>query len=118
MSLKWNLNAGYPLYYFGNWLILSSQLRKHCSNIHAHLVSLHVLDDPICLCSNGTEDNELFFVYCPLYYTYRLKVINIMKQVEIVGLNTLLYGDANLDVEQNCIIFKAVHEFIFVSSFL
>ena len=64
-----------PLYYYGSRKanVIHSQLRMHCSNLKAHLVGLHVSDDPSCICSTGVEDNQHFFLDCPLYYTYRLK---------------------------------------------
>ena len=61
---------------------------------------------------NGVEDNEHFFLNCPLYYTYRLKLINIVNELGNFTLEILLYGDENLDTEQNCIIFQAVHGYI------
>ena len=69
----------------------------------------NLLDGPIYLCSNGIDDNEHFFIHCPLYYTNHIKLINTVNQV---GVFTILYWDANLDVDQNCIIVKAVHDFI------
>ena len=103
-----------PLYYFGKRKanLIHSQLRMHCSNLNGHLASLHVIDDPTCICLNGVEDNEHFFLDCHLYYTYRLKLINVVNELGNFTLDTLLYGDENLDTEQNCIIFQAVHDYI------
>ena len=85
----------------------------HCSNLKAHLFELHVSDDPECICSNGIEDNYHFFLDCSLYYTNRLKLQNIVNNTQgQFTLDTLLYGDTNLDFHQNCIIFEAIHDFI------
>ena len=62
----------------------------HCSNLNGHLAGLHVIDDPTCICLSGAEDNKLG--------NFTLEI--------------LLYGDDNLDNEQNCIIFQAVHDYI------
>ena len=58
-----------PLFYFGSRKcnIIHSQLRMHCSNLNAHLVELHVLSDPMCICGLDKEDNNHFFFHCPLY---------------------------------------------------
>ena len=87
-------------------------MRMLCSNLKVHLVALHVLDDPTCLCFTGDEDNEHFFLHCPLYYTHRLKLANTIRNLYDFTLEKLLYGDNRLDLEQNCILFDAVHEFI------
>ena len=103
-----------PLFYFGSrhCNIIHSQLRMHCSNLKAHLVELHVIEDPICICGLGNEDTEHFFFHCPLYHQCRLKLMQYVNIHSTFKLNTLLYGDDNLDIETNCKIFQAVHDFI------
>ena len=112
-----NTTSGNPLYYYGcrKANIIHSQLRMQCSNLKAHLVDLHVIDDPLCLCGISNEDNQHFFFECPLYYTHRLKLINAVNQISILTLENLLYGDSNLDFDHNCLLFKAVHDYILES---
>ena len=103
-----------PLYYYGSRKanVIHSQLRMHCSNLKAHLVELHVSDDPLCICANDNEDNEHFLLNCPLYYTNRLKLMQIVSQFSHFNLDILLYGDDNLELEDNCKIFEAVQQYI------
>ena len=72
-----------------------------CSNLKAHLVLLHVVDDPTCSCGTSAEDSNHFFFDCPLYYSHRLKLSNAVNQVSVFTLNNLLYGDNNLNNDEN-----------------
>ena len=69
------------LYNFGERRcnVIHAQLRMQCSNLKAHLLALHVVDDPTCACNTGAEDNYHFFFQCPLYYAYRLELINTVN---------------------------------------
>ena len=40
---------------------IHAQLRMNCSNLNAHLHSLHVIDSPACVCSHSIEDTAQFF---------------------------------------------------------
>ena len=102
------------LYYVGlrNFNIIHAQLRMNCSNLNAHLHSLHVIDSPACVCLYREEDTAHFFLDCPLYYIQRLALRNTVLRFSHFRLETLLYGDDNLDYETNVAIVLAVHEFI------
>ena len=58
------------LYYVGlrKFNIIHAQLRMNCSNLNAHLHSLHVIDSPACVCSHREEDTAHFFLDCSFYY--------------------------------------------------
>ena len=103
-----------PLYYVGQRKanIIHSQLRMKCSNLNDHLVKLHVKDDPKCLCTYKLENNKHYLLDCPLYHTHRVKLQNIVSAISRCTVKILLYGDKNLNFEQNCIIFKAVQDYI------
>ena len=58
------------------------------------------------------EDTEHFFLDCPLYYIQRLKLRGIVTRHTEFKLETLLYGDDNIDYINNVLIVQAVHEFI------
>ena len=102
------------LFYIGirKFNILHSQLRLNCSNLNAHLYGLHVVDAPTCACSHKFEDTAHFFLDCPLYCTERLRLRNIVIRYTEFKLETLLFGDGNIDYECNVSIVQAVHEFI------
>ena len=103
-----------PLYYFGSRKanIIHAQMRMNCSDLRAHLLQLHVVDDPICLCQTGREDTRHFFFTCPLYIRQRITLHNIVSTSSKWTLDTLLFGDRDLDLESNKLLFQAVHDFI------
>ena len=82
------------------------------ANLNAHLYSLHVIDSPACRCSHRVEDTAHFFLGCPLYYAQRLSLRNTVTRCSQFRIETLLYGDDDLDYESNVAIILALHEFI------
>ena len=64
-----------------------------CSNLNAHLTSLHVNDDPTCtcICNNGVEDCLHYFLQCNLYNAERLEMLNEISNITTVTLETILY---------------------------
>ena len=79
----------------------------NCSNLNAHLYSLHVIGSPACGCSHRVEDTAHFFLDCP---AQRLSLRNTVTRSSQFRLETLLYGDDDLDYESNVAIILAVHE--------
>ena len=102
------------LYYLGSRKlnIIHAQLRMECSNLSAHLYNLHVIDSPECACSNKIEDTAHFLLDCPLYFSQRLVLGNIVSKLAEFTIKTLLYGDDEVDYNDNVTIFLAVHDFI------
>ena len=103
-----------PLYNYGQRKlnIIHAQLRLRCSNLKAHLTSLHVIDNPLCHCNLGIEDNCHFFFNCPLYHIQREQLLDVVQQFTRFDLNILLFGDDQLNLEQNKVIFEAVQKYI------
>ena len=102
------------LYNFGErkFNIIHAQLRLNCSNLKSHLVSLHVLDDPTCVCGHDTENAHHYFFTCPLYDIERTKLFTEIGAICDVTLETILFGNQDLPLENNLMIFSHVHEFI------
>ena len=102
------------LFYVGirKFNVIHAQLRMNCSNLNAHLHNLHVIDSPACVCSHSIEDTAHFFLYCPLYYIQRLALQNIVSRYTEFKLETLLFGDTNIDNVDNITIILAVHDYI------
>ena len=100
------------LFYIGirKFNVIHAQLRMNCSNLNAHLHSLHVIDSPACVCSHSIEDTAHFFLYCPLYYTRRLARQNIVSRYTEFKLETLLFGDTDIDNVDNITNILTVHD--------
>ena len=102
------------LYYGSRWpSIHHARLRLGCSKLKSHLTyNLHVLDDPYCTCGFGVEDPIHFFFTCPHYSVQRTLRNNTVAPITLFTLHNLLYGDNNLSLDENKVIFDAVHRFL------
>ena len=97
--------------------VIHSQFRMQCSNLKGDLHSLHVVDDPVCMCSNQIENCEHFFFHCYLYATQRVAFLARLREICSVDITTdlLLFGSNELDSDVNCQIFELVESYIFES---
>ena len=80
----------------------------NCSNLSAH----HVVNSPACICSHPVEDTSHYFLDCPLYYTQRMILRNVVTRYTQFDLNVLLYGDSGIDHDRNAVIIQAVPDYI------
>ena len=112
-ALKPQENAN-ELYYLGtrSTNIKHAQLRLNCSKLNSHLYALHVLDNPACQCGSDNEDTYHFFYVCPLFTNQRQSLLRSITTFNITDWQMLLYGNNNLDFDQNVMLFKAVHDYI------
>ena len=84
-----------------------------CSGLNAPLcLLLHVIDDPSCACGNPVESPRHYFLECPLYSRPRAELIQTVSDITDCNINVLLFGDGNLNYDQNAIIFQSVQKFI------
>ena len=102
------------LFYLGQrkFCIIHAQLRMNCSNLSAHLYSLHVVNSPACICSRTTEDTAHYFLDRPLYYAQRMILRNIVTRYTQFDIEILLYGDSDTGHDRNAVIVQAVHDYI------
>ena len=93
--------------------LIHSQLRMHCSNLNSHLYSLHVLDQPNCVCGFRDEDVKHYFIFCPLYNHLRGPLIEFFE-VNNIAMNVqhILYGIDDTELEINIELFDIIHNFI------
>ena len=84
----------------------------NCSNLSAHLFSLHVVNSPACICSHKAEDTAHYFLDYPFYYTQRMILRNVVTRYPQFDLKILLYGDSGIDHDRNAVIVQAVHDYI------
>ena len=103
------------LYYYGSrWpSVHQARLRIGCSKLNSDLCfRLHVKSDPSCACGAQVEDAQHFLLTCPLYNDLRtILEAEVLRFCEL-NLNTLLYGNHALSLNDNKAIFDAVHQFI------
>ena len=96
--------------------IIHAQLRLQCSNLKAHLLALHVIEDAQCACNYWFEDTNHFFFQCPLYHMHRQELVNTVQQLCRIDLDILLYGNEALGINENKQIFAAVHRYILATN--
>ena len=103
------------LFYYGerNIAIIHARIRMGCSGLNSHLcLMLHVINDPSCDCGAEVESPKHYFLHCPRYIGPRIKLLNSLGRYTAVNINILLFGNDELDLRTNKLIFKAVHLYI------
>ena len=98
--------------------VIHCQFRMQYSNLKADLCRLHIVDDPVCVCSNQIENCKHFCFHCYLYATQRVAFIARLSEICSVDIatNLLLFGCNELDSDVNCQIFELVKSYIYESS--
>ncbi len=95
--------------------IIHAQFRMRCSNLKADLFQLHVIDNPMCVCSNTREDCEHFFFHCGLYTAERTRFMAQLKLLcnnNVITTNLLLHGSSEYTCKVNQQIFILVETYI------
>jgi hypothetical protein len=103
------------LFYYGErWAsVHHARLRLGCSKLNYDLHSnLHVIDDASCRCGAPIENARHYFLKCPLFHNARINLIQDITKLTTCNFNHILYGDTSLTLEQNKLLFGAVHRFI------
>ena len=114
-ALKGPVKEKNVLFYFGKRMssIHHSRLRLGCSKLNVHLCyNLHVVPSPQCQCGSPLEDPEHFFFSCPTFYAHRMTLLNTINRISNnINVRTLLYGDPEISLENNKILFAAVQQY-------
>ncbi len=102
------------LYYGDRWAsIHHARIRLGCSKLNSHLCNnLHVIPSSTCNCGNEDETPIHFFFTCPLHNEHRAELHNTFIHLTTFTLHTVLYGDNTLSLNENKLLFDAVHTFI------
>ena len=102
------------LCFFGNRYlsIIHARIRNNCSNLNNDLFLNHLKSDPICPCGTGAEDAEHFFFKCNRNTDKRTILFRSTIAFHPLNTNKLLFGDENLNYNDNCSLFASVQLFI------
>ena len=63
-------------------------------------------------CGHVLESPKHYLLECPLYAGPRAQLVGLVNNYTDCNVNVLLFGDHNLNFEQNSIIFESVQKFI------
>jgi hypothetical protein len=84
-----------------------------CSKLNHHLFLLHAIESPLCIRGAGNEDSTHYLLKCPFHLIARRQMLqDILPITDNVNVDILLHGSDAFDIDQNRLIFKAVHKFI------
>ena len=101
---------------------LLTRLRLHFSALNEHRFR-HAFDciTPVCICGLANEDNEHFFLHCPLYHGLRVDLFDQISDIPGIDLtyfdesslcNLLLYGNPSCTEIHNSIIIESTITYI------
>ena len=103
-------------YYYGErWPnVHHARLRIGCSKLNNHLFNnLHVIQSAECACGHEDENPFHFFFACPMFDVQRAELLYEVAHISNnICVNTLLYGDINLSINNNNMLFAAVHNYL------
>ncbi len=117
-SFKTELFSSLPrpntLFFYGcrKYQIIHARLRMNCSILKGHLCKMKIINDSKCTCGHTPEDSYHYFFTCSLYTQARTLLQNTVFNITALNLNTLLYGNDRLPIENNLEIFNAVFNYI------
>jgi hypothetical protein len=92
--------------------INQTRLRLRCSNLQEDLYNINLADTPMCNCGTAIEDAEHYLKECSNYQELRDELAETYPNWHNVEIETMLYGDLNLDEKSNRTIFEVVQKFI------
>ena len=92
--------------------IIHRRLRHNCSILNYDLYRSNLVNDPCCRCGNACENVYHYFYDCPLYTKCRENLQRELMHFRDLNLNDLLFGSRDLYLEENSVIFSAVHRVI------
>ena len=102
--------------------LVLTRLRLHFSALNEHRFR-HAFDciTPVCICGLANEDNEHFFLHCPLYHGLRVDLFDQISDIPGIDLtyfdesslcNLLLYGSPSCTEIHNSIIIESTKTYI------
>ena len=98
------------IYLIGNrrLSVIRARIRNNCSNLNNDLFLNHLKLNSICDCRNG---RTLFFK-CRRYSDIRITFFQSTRTLHPLNTEKLLFGDENLNDDENHLLFEAVQLYI------
>lgn len=91
--------------------IYHARLRTKCSSLKEHLFSKNIIASPLCDCGM-VENTSHYLLSCNQFGNLRNELLNIISPICTPTLDVLLYGNQQLSLLDNKIIFTAVQEYL------
>lgn len=109
-----NMSVKSPGYYhegIRKLSIIHARLRHQCSQLHADLYRINVIDNPKCRCNAPLEDVIHYLLECPLYLNERVRLFSSINEND-QNIEVLLFGNDDYDDKTNSKIFENVRIYI------
>jgi len=94
---------------------LHCKLRNHCSSLNNDLFRVNIEMSPQCRCGSPCENAYHFFLERCLYNEERRELfasLSNIVNINFLNIDMLLFGNVNLTVAENVLVFQYVHRFI------
>ena len=92
--------------------ILHARLRNNCSNLNNDLFRNHLRDNPLCDLCGMIEDAIHYFFHCRKFTLERQVFNDTVRVFQPLSIDMILCGNFNLNMENNIVLFRAVHRYI------
>ena len=92
--------------------ILHARLRNNCSNLNNDLFRNHLRDNPLCDLCGMIEDAIHYFFHCRKFTMERQVFNDTVRVFQPLSIDMILCGNFNLNMENNVVLFRAVHRYI------
>ena len=83
-----------------------------CSDLYNDLYYNHFRNGPICDCLEDIENAEYYIFNCSRYNISRVILFDRTRAFHSLSVNAVLYGNLNLNDDDNRLLFDAVQAFI------
>ena len=87
--------------------ILHARLQHQCRSLNSDLYRINITNDPKCQCGAPFEDSTHYLMECPLYQNERDCLFRNFRETQ-----TLLFGNDEINISENSIIFNKVRAYI------
>ncbi|PJE77993.1 hypothetical protein CI610_03077 [invertebrate metagenome] len=116
-ALAPNLPCSVPPYYLigdRKLNIIHTKLRHECSSLNHDLYRSNLVQNSNCVnCGYYCENAYHFFFECQSYTNARVVLLNHLSDLDInISLRLLLFGNENMSLDLNCVVFNKVQNFI------
>ena len=92
--------------------ILHARLRNNCSNLNNDLFRNHLRDNPLCDLCGMIEDAIHYFFHCRKFTMERQVFNDTVRVFQPLSIGMILCGNFNLNIDNNIVLFRAVHRYI------
>ena len=91
------------------WVLLE---KTNCSNLNNYLFRNHTSDNPLCDLCGMVEDATHYFFHCRKLTIESQGINNTVRVFQPLSIDMILCGNFNLNMENNIVLFRAVHRYI------